>query len=343
MEAKKTSSLNFILIFFLSYSFYTIQILTQELFFLYSKQSIIIICSLFTLFPLITFFICKSINKSKIKNNTKNSFAYSLFSSLYLIITAIISILYISNIILIYYYQQTSIIILLLFLALPIIYIIIKGENNFFSLASILLIIYIIFKYSYIKNYPPIDTYTFYNISKIDKNNIFSIIIISLPILIEPFLLINHKKDMTDKINIKFITIASISLSIISIITILRQTWEFGNLLNIIRFPYLESIKNIVAGKFFENIDYYYLLSLSVSIFTRLGYTILSMKKSYNLNKKISVIILIGILVLVYFLHKNMNFYNLYMSKILFISSICLILLIILFLFTLKKKVKNNV
>ena len=42
-------------------------------------------------------------------------------------------------------------IILLIIVSLPLIYTLIKGENNFFSLASILLIIYSIFKYAYLK------------------------------------------------------------------------------------------------------------------------------------------------------------------------------------------------
>jgi len=342
MEAKKTSSLNFILIFFLSYSFYTIQILTQELFYLYSKQSVPIICAFFILFPLITFIICKMINKNKIKNNTKNNFVFSIFTSIYLILTTIISIINIANIIMIYYYQQTSIIILLIFLVLPIIYIIIKGENNFFSLASVLLIIYIIFKYAYIKNYPSIDIYTFHNILKIDKSNIFTLIMLSLPILIEPIILLNNQKDMSDKINIKLITAISILLSLVGIITILRQTWEFGNLLNIIRFPYLESIKNIIAGKFFENIDYYYLLSLAVSVFTRLGYTITSIKKSFNINKKITLLLLLGILIIIYFLQSNMKFYNDSIDKILLITSLCLLINILLLPILLKRRKTKN-
>jgi len=152
MEEKKTSSLNFLLIFFLSYSFYTFQILTQQLFKSYSKESVLIICILFLLSPIITFFICKIINKNKLKKNTKNHFLFSILTSLYLILTTVISIVNIVNIIILYYYQQTSIIILLIFLTLPLLYTLIKGENNFFSLASILLIIFIFFKYAYLKN-----------------------------------------------------------------------------------------------------------------------------------------------------------------------------------------------
>ena len=37
--------------------------------------------------------------------------------------------------------------------------------------------------------------------------------------------------------------IISIVIAIIGIVTILRQTWEFGTLLDQIKFPYLESIK----------------------------------------------------------------------------------------------------
>ena len=174
MEQKKTSSLNYILIFFLSYSFYTLQVLTQLLFNYYSKQSVIIICSFYMLLPVIVYFICSIINKNK--HNIKENFIYSILSNFYLIITCILSLVHIANITLLYYYQQSNIIILLIFLSIPIIYTIIKGENNFLSLASILVIIYIAFKYAYLFNPSSIDTYVFYDIFKIDKNNIFSII-----------------------------------------------------------------------------------------------------------------------------------------------------------------------
>jgi len=341
MEEKKTSSLNFLLIFFLSYSFYTFQILTQQLFKSYSKESVLIICILFLLSPIITFFICKIINKNKLKKNTKNHFLFSILTSLYLILTTVISIVNIVNIIILYYYQQTSIIILLIFLTLPLLYTLIKGENNFFSLASILLIIFIFFKYAYLKNSSSIETYVFYNILKINKSNIVSIIILASPILLEPLILLNNQKDMSDKINIKFTVIFSSILSLIGILTILRQTWEFGNLLGIIRFPYLESAKNIVAGKFFENIDYYYLLSLSVSVYTRLGFTVITTKKSFKLNNLATYILLFLILVLIYFMNSSMQFANYATNKILIASSLCLILLLLILPLMLKRGKKN--
>lgn len=342
MEEKKTTSLNFILIFFLSYSFYSLQVLTQLLFNYYSKKSIIIICFLYLLLPILIYFICKIINKNRLKHNTKNNFIYSFLSSVYLIFTCAISIVYIANIIILYYYQQTSIIILLIFTMLPIIYTIIKGENNFFSLASILLIIYVLFKYAYLGNPSAIDFYVFYDILKIDQSNILSIILLSLPILFEPLLLLNHQKDMSDKINVKSTVIFSIIISIIGILTVLRQTWEFGGLLNQIRFPYLESIKNIVAGKFFENIDYYYLLSLALSIYTRTCYTLISIKKSFNLKKSITLLILLLILVLVYFLHGSLELSEFATNKILLITSTCLILLTLLLPFMIKRRDNKN-
>lgn len=343
MEEKKTSSLNFILIFFLSYSFYTLQVLTQLLFNYYSKQAVIIICSFYLLLPFIIFFICKIINNNKIKHNTKNNFIFSFLSSLYLILTCIISIVFMSNIIILYYYQETSLIILLAFLILPIIYTLFKNENNFFSLASILLIIYVLFKYSYLANSSPIDTYVFNNILNIEKNNILSIILLSAPILLEPLLLINHQKDIENKINIKWIAIFTITISLISILTILRQTWEFGNLLGQIRFPYLESIKNIVAGKFFENIDYYYLLSLALSIYTRTTFTIISIKKSFNLNKIVPLLILLVILILVYFFRNSLELNEFATNKILLITSTCLLLLTVFIPFLIKRRSKQNV
>ena len=67
MQEKKISSTNLLIIFFLSYSFYIIQILTQELFYSFSKQSVFIICTLQLLFPAIVYFVCKVINSNKIK------------------------------------------------------------------------------------------------------------------------------------------------------------------------------------------------------------------------------------------------------------------------------------
>lgn len=343
MKEAKISSINLFIIFFLSYSFYTIQILTQQLFYSYSKQAVIIICIFYLLFPIVVYLICKIINKNKLKYNSKNNFIFSILTSLYLLLTTIIAIINICNIILIYYYQQTSIIILLAFLILPIIYTILKNENSLFYLATILLIIYVLFKYAYLNNSTPIDYYTFYNIFKIDNSNILPIIVLSLPILIEPIILINNYKDLSNKVNVKVIVILSIIFSLVGIITILRQTWEFGNLLDKIRFPYLESAKNIVAGKFFENIDYYYLLSLSVSIYTRLGYALISIKKAFNLNKLITIILLSAIVLIVYFMQSNMQFYDYILSKVLMISSICLILATAIFPFMLKRRTKENV
>lgn len=341
MENQKSNSLNYFIVFLLSYSFYTIQILSQNLFYIYSKFATPIICLFYFAFPLTIFLICKAINKTKIKQNFKNNFIYTILSSLYLIITSILSLTTIVNIILIYYYQQVSIIILLLFLILPIIYTLIKGDKSFFSLASILLIIFIGFKYSYLSNSTPLELYPFYNILNIKKSKIISLLIISSPILIEPIILLNNKKEMINKINTKWITIFAISLSLVGILTTLRQTWEFGNLLNKIRFPYLESAKNIIAGDFFENIDYYYLLSLSVSVYIRLGYTLITIKNNYSLNTIKTLLLLLVILVATFFLHSNMSFYSTNLNKFLFISSLCLILCAFLMPFSIKRRKKN--
>ena len=338
MNEKKITSTNLLIIFFLSYSFYVIQILTQELFKLYSKQSILIICIIQLLFPILIFGICKLINSNKLKQNDKNAFVFNIISSIYLLITTVISIINITNIIILYYYQQTNYIILLILISLPLIYTIIKGEDNFFSLASILLIIYTIFKYAYLNNSSTIDYYVFYNITSIDKGNILSIIIYSLPILLEPLLLINNQKDISTKINIKLIVGFSIFISLISVLTILRQTWEYGDLLGMIRFPYLESIKNIIAGRFFENIDFYYLLSIAVSVYIRLGYTLITIKKSLNLNKTVTLSLLGLLAVLIYIVQKSMDLYLFSINKVLIISSSCLLLCLVTLPFMIRRK-----
>lgn len=342
MEEKKTSYLNILIIFFLSYSFYILQVLTQELFSSYSKQSIIIICSFQLLFPLIVYIVCKIINSKNLKTDNKNNFIFSLLSSFYLIITSIISIVNITNIITLYYYQQTNFIILLIIISLPLIYTLIKGENNFFALSSILLIVYTIFKYAYLGNHSKIDFYVFHDIFSIKKTNILPIIIYSLPILFEPILLFNNQKSFSNKINVKVALSFSIFITIVSIITILRQTWEFGNLLDKIRFPYLESIKNIVAGRFFENIDFYYLLSIAASIYIRLGYSFITIKKSFNLNNIITIGLLLISLILIFIIQKSMNLYLFSINKILIITSTCLLLCLPLIPFMIKRRNKEN-
>lgn len=342
MEEKKINSLNLLTVFFLSHSFYTLQILSQQLFHFYSKEAVFIICIFYLLFPIITFSICKLINNHKISNYTKNNILISILSSLYLLITSIVVLTNISNIILIYYYQQTSIIILLVFLFLPIIYILIKGDTNFFALASILLIIFLIFKYAYLKNNSSVDTYVFYDIFKIKKSNILKLVLLALPIALEPIILLNYQKELSNKINIKLTTIFSILLSVVAIITILRLTWEFGALLDKIRFPYLESIKNIVAGKFFENIDYYYLLSLSTFIYVRIGFSLITIKKSFNLNSLKSFVPLSIIFLGTYILSKNMKFYEFANDKILLITGFSLFISTILIPFSKKRRTINN-
>lgn len=343
MEKRKISSNNLIIIFFVSYSFYSIQILSQHLFYLYSKEAVFLTSIMFVLMPLVAYVICKIINKNKLNNNIKCNFLYKAISSIYLLITLIISLIYITNLIHIYYYPETLLLIILLFLSFPLIYTIIKGDYIFYYLASFLLIITIIFKYVYTKHFPDIDLFTFYNLFKVNKSNILPLSFLILPLLLEPLLLINSQKDIENKINIKLVLILSIFLSLIGLITNLRQLLEFGVLLDKIRFPYLESIKNIIAGDFFENVDYYYLLSIAFSIYARIGYSIITIKRSFNLNKIVTICLVLGVIIIVYFAEKSMNLYENALESLLLTCSICLIIALLTLPFMIKRRKKANV
>lgn len=343
MKKAKISSTNLIIIFFISYGFYTLQLLSQRLYNLYSKEAIFPICIMYTLMPIVTFFVCKIINKNKIQSKIKTSFIYSTISSLYLIVTLTLALIYISNLIYIYYYPESLLIVLLIFLVLPMIYTLIKGDHVFYYLASILLIITFIFKYVYTKNSPQVELFTLYNFFKISKENILSIFILIIPLLLEPLLLINNIKDLENKINIKLALTLSIILSIVSLTTNLRLLFEFGTLIGKIRFPYLESIKNIVAGKFFENIDYYYLLSIVFSIYARTGYSIITIKRNFNLDKIKSIILLLLVILLAYLGQKSMKVYDKILIPLLITCSICLLILLITLPFLIKRRKKENV
>lgn len=338
MESKKTSSNNLTIIFFISYGFYTLQLLSQRLFNLYSKQALFPICLMYIMMPLFSYIIAKIINNNSFKNNK----LFQIFSSLYLLITLILSLIYISNLIYIYYYPETLLIIILLFLILPIIYILLKGDHIFYYLASILLIITFIFKYVYTKNMPSIDLFTFYNFFYIDKDNILPIIILSIPLLLEPILLINNQNEINN-INIKLVLTLSILLSLVGLSTNLRLIFEFGTLISKIRFPYLESIKNIVAGEFFENIDYYYLLSIVFSTYAKTGYSIITIKRSFNLNKIHAIILLLIVISLAYLGQNSMQIYNKILIPLLIICSLCLIFNLLLVIFNLlKRRITKN-
>ncbi len=343
MEKRKISSTNLMIIFFISYSFYTIQILSQHLFYLYSKEAVFLTSIMFTLMPIVAYITCKIINKNKLNNNIKCNFLYKSISSIYLLITLIISLTYITNLIYIYYYPETLFLIILFFLSLPLIYTVIKGDYIFYYLASFLLIITIIFKYVYTKHLPDIDMFTFYNFFKISKNHILPLILLILPLLLEPLLLITSQKDIENKINIKLVLILSIFLSLVGITTNLRQLFEFGTLLDKIRFPYLESIKNIVAGDFFENVDYYYLLSIAFSIYARIGYSIITIKRSFNLNKIVSICLIFAVIIIVYFAEKSMKLYENALESLLLTCSICLIIALLTLPFMIKRRKKANV
>lgn len=343
MEKRKISSTNLIIIFFISYSFYTVQILSQHLFYLYSKESIFLTCIMYILMPIVAYIICKIMNKKKLNNSLKSNFLYKSVSFIYLIITSIISLIYITNLIHIYYYPSTLLLIILIFLFLPLIYTLIKGDHIFYYLASFLLIVIVIFKYAYIKNQPEIDYFVFYNFFKINKSNILPLTILVSPILLEPLLLITNQNEIESKINTKLVLVLSISISLIGLLTNLRQLWEFGNLLGQIRFPYLESIKNIVAGHFFENVDYYYLLSIAFSIYAKIGFSIITIKKSFNINKTISMGLLLGIIIIVFFAEKSMKLYENILESLLLTCSICLIIALLTLPFMIKRRKKENV
>lgn len=341
MEQQKTKSINYILIFFISYSFYIIHFLTQYLFNKFSKQAVLVSCILCALMPLITILICKKIN-NHYPSSAKNSFISSFFSSIYLLLSTICILIYIISLINIYYYQQSSFVTIILFLSLPVIYTILKGENILFYLSAFLLLAFIFFKYIYISNTTNLDTYPLFGIININKSNILPIIIISLPIVLEPVLLLNSKSQINNKINIKFITFFSVIISLISILTILRQTVEYGNLLNTIRFPYLESIKNIITGSFLENIDNYYLISATIATYTRLTYTLITIKNNFSLSKMHTLIILFIILLITYISLTNIKIYKTFINEILIITSTSLFILFISSMFLTKRRLKND-
>jgi hypothetical protein len=146
---------------------------------------------------------------------------------------------------------------------------------------------------------------------------------------------------LTEKINYKVVVPFLVIVSLISIFSLLSQVSEFGLLLETLSFPYYESCKLVTFDSNFDNIDYYYLFSISTSIFARLPILFFTIKDSYKLKNKYMFFLFLLIISMLYFIVKKLEFYNLIILPSLYICSFILIVLFILSLFIKEKKYES--
>ena len=331
---KKYNVNHYVIMYLIGYSFYFHQIYTQILYSKLKLQFAIPFLLGYLLLPLFLVFICKKINH---KFNYKLNFMYKMLTIIYLAISSLIVINYVSVMIHNYYYQATNSLVVCFFLLLPLLYVVIKGSNIYYSLIFFVFIIFIGFKLLYGLNPNTNDLYPFYNILNID--NYFIVILLSIPLLIEPIILLSNNL-IDSKINLKVIIPFTIIISFISIYSLLREISEFGLLLEILSFPYYESCKLITFDSNFDNIDYYYIFSLATSIFSRIPIFFFTIKDTFLLKTKHIIIIFILFFICLYLLVRKLAFYTQTIIPILCVSSF---ILIIMFIMTFFLKENKNV
>ena len=329
----KKYNVNFYIIMYLiGYSFYFHQVYTQILYSKLGLQFIIPFLLGYLLLPIFFIYISKKINY---KLNYKLNFMYKILTIIYLAINSLIVINYVSVMIHNYYYQATNSLVVCFFLLLPLLYVVIKGSDIYYSLIFFVLIIFTGFKLLYGLNPNTSDFYPFYNI--LNMKNYLSIILLSIPILIEPIILLSNNR-IDSKVNLKVIIPFSLIISFISIYSLLREISEFGVLLEILSFPYYESCKLITFDSNFDNIDYYYIFSLATSIFSRIPLFFFTIKDTFLLKTKHIFIIFAFFFLCLYLLVRKLSFYTQTIIPILYVSSVVLIIMFIMTFFLKENK-----
>ena len=337
---EKYDGTHYVFIYLIGYAFYTYQVLSQLLYSQYSLAVVLPFSIALLFLPLTTFYICKKLN-NRVTMKPKVRFIFNLISILYLIVVNLIALNYVSVMIHNYYYQSVQCYIIAFFVMLPAFYASLKKSKVFYSLAFILTIFFFIFKSIYMLTHKTTDFYPLYNIFTTD--NLLICILLSIPLILEPFILLSNSTfiNIEKKINTKLVVAFSCFVSIIGIYTLIRETMEFGLLLNTLSFPYFESFKLFSLQSNFDNFDYYYLLSITITLFARIPLMYFTIKDNVKLNNKYTVAFYILILIAFYFLQMKLDFYINILTPTLIITSCLLILLAILGLIFTRRK--NNV
>lgn len=321
----------YIIMYLIGYSFYFHQVYTQIL---YSKKGLALVIPFligYLLFPLFFLYIIK---KFSFKFNYKVEFLYKSLSIIYLLTTSLIIINYASVMIHNYYYQDANSLIIAFFILLPILYASIKGSSVYHSLIFFISLIFIGFKLLYGLNPNTYDIYPLYNTLNI--NNHIELLVLTFPLIIEPLVLLSNK-EIISKVNLKLIIPSLLLISFISIYSLLREVSEFGLLLETLSFPYYESCKLVTFDSNFDNIDYYYIFSISTSMFARIPLSFLMIKDTYKIKNKYIYVIFIIFFILLYFMVKKIEFYHLIIEPLLYICAAILMILLILSFFLREK------
>lgn len=330
---KKYDGTHFLIMYLTGYGFFIYQVFIQILYSYHGMSLIIPVIIGALLMPLIIFYVIKKLNNNSTLS-IKLNFVFTILNIIYLGVIGILTLNYVCVMVHNYYYQSVKSYIIAIFFLIPILYALIKKSKIYYSLSFIMLGVFIIFNLVYAVNHEVAELFPLSNALIIDHPLILTILVI--PVVFEPVLLLANNEfiDKSKKINVPLVLIIASFISIVGIYTVIREGMEFGLLLETISFPYFESGKFMSIETDFDNIDYYYLFWVTISIFTRLPMFYFNIKDNFKLKSKgilISFVITIGIF---YYLQLRLEFYREIVIPLLIGCSLTLLILFILSLFS---------
>ena len=321
----KIDGTHYLLMYLTGFGFYSYQVYVQLLYANYGLELLIPFSIVFLLLPLIILYVCKKLN-NRVLLEVKTNFVFNILTIIYLTFIALLTINYACVMVHNYYYQSTKSYIISIFFLLPIFYMLFKSSKTYYSFAYLIFLVFLAFNFFYIINHEIKDLFPLYNSLFIDKP--FMISLMAIAILLEPIILLSNNKHLDNKkINIKFIMIITFLISILAIYTMIRQSMEFGLLISKISFPYFESGKYMSIKSNFDNIDYYYLLLITIGLFARIPMLYFNIKDNFKINNKVMIILFILTILANFYIQKRLEFYQNIITPLLLISATILIIL----------------
>lgn len=345
MEKLSRNSFHYLLFFFLSYYFFLNRVVLTRLYSLYGNKCYYWIILIYTLLPLLIF-LSKPLNyvrkrtltllASKSYNMTL-LFLIKIMTSVYLIFTSTITLQITSSVLITFYYNTFSHIFLIFSILLVVFYVSRKGLITSNALSIIILFYCLFINIFYIFTGTKIR---FFNLIGIETNFIetLKIIIMLLFFLFEFALLFLVSDNITSKISKKTLFFFIIVFSLFGIYEATVLTGTFGNLLNLIPYPYYESWKIAGIERVAENLGFLPFIYIYFLCFQRLSFSTHIFNKIWANTRKIITLIFLTIIgIFSYLLASN---YSMYIDIIddLFDCSLILIIVVSFLLFFIIKK-----
>lgn len=350
MEKLGRNSFHYLLFFFLSYYFFVNRVVITRLYSLYGEKSYYWIVGINLLLPLL-FFLTKPLNYVKEKTLTllaTKSYSMSLLflvkimTTTYLIFTAVITLQITSSVLVTFYYNTFSILFLILTILLSVFYVSRKGLITSNALSVFILIFCLSINIVYVLTGNKIQIF---NLVGIGSNTIevIRIVLMLLFYVFEFALLFLVSDNITTKISKKQLFFFIAGFSVMSIYEATVLTGTFGSLLKMIPYPYYESWKMAGIERVAENVGFLAFLYIYFLCFQRISFSTHVFNKLWANTSKLITSLFLGVIGIgAYLLATNYNMYYDIIDDLFDCSLMLIIVISILLFFVIKKGRKRE-